>query len=344
MNTLILSLLYRFRPDELKLIMVDPKVVEFTVFNPLPHLVAPVITDVKKVPIALRWAIAQMEWRYQTLAKVGVRNLEAFNSRKIDPKAEPQFDDDGKEIPDRLPFLVIIIDELADIMMTAKADVETSLCRIAQLARAVGIHAVVATQRPSVNVITGTIKANFPTRIAFQVSSVVDSRTIIDGKGAEALLGRGDMLFRPPGSGRLDRVQGAMVGDDEIERVVSFVSQQAPQEFTEDIFSSASEKSGDGGSVEGMLSSPGASAGGGFTGVDVGQLEPGSDEALLQQAIEVVLRDKRPTISHIQRRLRVGYNKAALLVEKLEERGVIGPQPHSGQRQILIDDDGTPKE
>jgi S-DNA-T family DNA segregation ATPase FtsK/SpoIIIE len=344
MNTLILSLLYRFRPDELKLIMVDPKVVEFTVYNPLPHLVAPVITDVKKVPIALNWAIAQMEWRYRVLAKVGVRNLEAFNCRTIDPNAEPPLDEDGKEIPDRLPFLVIIIDELADIMMTSKADVETSLTRIAQLARAVGIHAVVATQRPSVNVITGTIKANFPTRIAFQVSSVVDSRTIIDGKGAESLLGRGDMLFRPPGSGRLDRVQGAMVGDDETERVVNFVAQQAPQEFSEDIFASASERTGAGGSVEGMLSSPGSSGGAGFTGVDVGKLEPGSDEALIQQAIEVVLRDKRPTISHLQRRLRVGYNKAAVLIEKLEERGVIGPQPHSGQRQILIETDGQQDE
>ena len=345
MNTLILSLLYRFRPDELKLIMVDPKVVEFTVYNPLPHLVAPVITDVKKVPIALRWAIAQMEWRYQILAKVGVRNLEAFNNRPIDPNADPVLDDEGQPIPDRLPFLVIIIDELADIMMTAKADVETSLARIAQLARAVGIHAVVATQRPSVNVITGTIKADFPTRIAFQVSSVVDSRTIIDGKGAEALLGRGDMLFRPPGSGRLDRVQGAMVGDDETERVVTFVSNQVPQEFSDDIFASSTEKSGAGGSIEGMLG-PGAAAksGGGFVGVDVGQMEPGSDEALLQQAIQVILRDKRPTISHLQRRLRVGYNKAAVLIEKLEERGVIGPQPHSGQRQILIDDDGNPIE
>jgi S-DNA-T family DNA segregation ATPase FtsK/SpoIIIE len=345
MNTLILSLLYRFSPEELKLIMVDPKVVEFSGYNSLPHLVAPVITDVKKVPIALRWALAQMEWRYQVLAKVGVRNLESFNSRK--PEAEPVLDDDGEPIPARLPFLIIIIDELADIMMTAKADVETSLARIAQLARAVGIHAVVATQRPSVNVITGVIKANFPTRIAFQVSSVVDSRTIIDGKGAESLLGRGDMLFRPPGAARLERIQGTMVEDEEITKIVGHVSAQAEPEFVEDIFSP--RKAGDPSSApvdapdgevpvaDGAPEADGAGAGVAFVDVDISDLEPDSDEALIQKAILCIKKDRKPSISHIQRRLRIGYNRAALIIEQLEERGLIGPQIGTAPRQILMD-------
>ncbi len=327
-NAIIMSMLYRFSPEELRMIMVDPKVVEFRAYESLPHLVVPVISDVKKVPLALRWVINEMEYRYRVLAKVSARNLEGFNSR---PKSqETVLDDNGAPIPDRLPYIVVIIDELADIMMTAKADVETSLARIAQLSRAVGIHSIIATQRPSVNVITGTIKANFPTRVAFQVTSQVDSRTILDGKGAESLLGRGDMLFRPPGAARLERNQGAMVDDDEIEEVVGFVANQLEQEFDESVF----KVSGDGKGSDGK-------------GGAAGELSS-EDEQLVQQAIEIIVRDRRATTSYLQRCMRIGYNRAASIIEILEERGVIGPQIGTTPREILIlgaqtddrDDDG----
>ena len=323
-----------FFPEELKLIMIDPKVVEFSGYNTLPHLVTPVVTQVKKVPAVLRWVLNQMEWRYDILSKVGVRNIAGFNSRKADNGAAT--DDDGEPIPSTLPYLVVIIDELADIMMTAKADVETSLARIAQLARAVGIHVVVATQRPSVNVITGIIKANFPTRIAFQVTSVVDSRTILDGKGAESLLGRGDMLFKPPGGAKLERTQGAMVDDNEIENVVSFVSEQARPEFMEDILTFGTTKES-GETLEKEISKSDSGGGSDIT-VDLQNAEPmDGDEALIRKAIAVILRDRRATTSHIQRRLRIGYNRAALVIEELEQRGVVGPQIGTAPRQILID-------
>lgn len=317
-NAVIISLLFKFKPEEMQLIMVDPKVVEFSCYNTLPHLVVPVITDVKKVPLALRWVINEMERRYRVLAKVGVRNLQSFNERKAENL--PVLDDDGNPIPAKLPFIIVVIDELADIMMTAKADVETSLARIAQLSRAVGIHTIVATQRPSVNVITGTIKANYPTRIAFQVTSQVDSRTILDCKGADNLLGRGDMLYRPPGASGLYRNQGPMVDDDEIDRAVEFVSAQAEQEFNEDVFKSADSVS-DGGDP----TSPG---GGGVSD---------EDEDLIRQATEVILRDRRATTSYVQRCLRIGYNRAAMIIEILEQRGVIGPQVGTQPRDILID-------
>jgi len=305
-----------------------------------------VVTDVKKVPIALRWAVNQMEWRYKILAKAGVRNIVAYNTRK---QSGEILDDEGKPIPERLPYVVIIIDELADIMMTARGDVETSLARIAQLARAVGIHTVIATQRPSVDVLTGLIKANFPTRIAFQVSSLTDSRTILDGKGAETLLGRGDMLFKPPGGSKLERTQGAMVDDEEIERVVTFVSDQASPEFSEDIFSGAEEdddgggkpaKSG-GGSGGGRPSAgrvPGPSLAAAQSEMQA-EADEGSDESLIKQAIQIILRDQRATTSHVQRRLRIGYNRAALIIEELERRGIIGPQIGTAPREILIVDE-----
>ena len=313
-NALIMSLLYRFSPEEMQLIMVDPKVVEFSCYTSLPHLVVPVITDCKKVPLALRWVIKEMERRYQILAKVGARNLSSFNSRR--PEKEPVLDDEGNPIPAKLPFIVVVVDELADIMMTAKSDVETSLARIAQLSRAVGIHTIIATQRPSVNVITGTIKANFPTRIAFQVTSQVDSRTILDGKGAESLLGRGDMLFRPPGAAALDRIQGSMVADEEIDRAVEYVASQAEQEFDMSVFKAASSGDGDAGD-----------------GGPAGE----ADEELVEQAIDVILRDRRATTSYVQRCLRIGYNRAALVMETLEDRGIIGPQVGTSPREILID-------
>jgi DNA segregation ATPase FtsK/SpoIIIE, S-DNA-T family len=296
MNTLLLSLVYRFSPDDLKLILVDPKVVEFSAYAALPHLVAPVITDVKQVPMALDWAIEQMESRYLILAAAGVRNIADFNAQTTS----------------RLPYLVIIIDELADIMLTAKASVEISLARLAQLARAVGIHVVVATQRPDVRVITGTIKANFPIRIAFQVSSQIDSRTIINCKGAETLLGLGDMLFCAPGSSSHQRLQGAFVTDQEIQRVVAYVAAQVPQRPPE--FGNFLVNCGSASAAKPIA----------------------TDDPLIQQAIEIITRDRKASISYLQRRLRIGYNKAALIVETLEERGILGPQPISGQREILI--------
>lgn len=316
-NGLIISMLFRFTPEQLQLVLIDPKVVEFSCYKELPHLVSPVISDPKKVPLALRWVINEMERRYQLLAKVGVRNLPSFNSRK--PSPEPVLDDDGTPIPEHLPYIVVVVDELADIMMTAKADVETSLARIAQLSRAVGIHTIIATQRPSVNVITGTIKANYPTRIAFQVTSQVDSRTILDGKGAESLLGRGDMLFNPPGASNLERNQGALVDDEEIERVVEFLAAQRAPDFDPEVLKSSSS---------GGAAAPGA-----------GEEGAEEDEELIEQAIEIIKRDRRPTTSYIQRCLRIGYNRAALIIEILEQRGIIGPQVGTAPREILIDTD-----
>ncbi len=315
-NAMLMSLLYRFSPAELRLVLVDPKVVEFSCYNSLPHLVVPVITESKKVPLALRWLINEMAHRYQVFSRVGARNIAAFNER---PKAASQpLDEKGDPIPERLPYVVLVIDELADIMMTAKAEVETSLARIAQLSRAVGIHTIIATQRPSVNVITGIIKANFPCRIAFQVTALVDSRTILDGKGAESLLGRGDMLFKPPGASKLERIQSPLVEDDEIAAVVGACAAQVEQDFDMSVFKPAD-------------SGGGAEAGGGG---DDGTNE--ADEELIQRATEVIARDRRATTSYIQRSLRIGYNRAALVMEILEQRGVIGPQVGTAPREILI--------
>ena len=318
-NTIVMSMVFRLSPEELQLILVDPKVVELTAYQELPHLIAPVITDTKKVPSMLKWVVAEMKRRYKILASVGARNIAAFNSRPVSPVKE--LDEDGEPIPEKFPFMVVIIDELADIMMTSGADVETALAQIAQLSRAVGIHTIIATQRPSVNVITGIIKANYPTRIAFQVSSQVDSRTIIDGKGAEQLLGRGDMLYSPPGASVIERLQGAMVEDDEIDRCVEFLSDQMDTCFEP--------------SLERILT-------GNFD--DEGPSLPGlkgsvnsEDEALLKEAMEIIARDRKASTSYIQRRLRIGYNRAATLIEQLEEMGVIGPQVGSAPREIFID-------
>ncbi len=318
-NLLVMSLLYRFSPEDLRMILVDPKVVEFACYESLPHLIVPVISDVKRVPLALRWVIREMKHRYDIMAKVNARNINVFNNRK--PSPAPVYDDDGNLIPDRMPYIVVVIDELADIMMTAKADVETSLARIAQLSRAVGIHTIIATQRPSVNVITGVIKANFPTRIAFKVTSQVDSRTIIDGKGAESLLGQGDMLLK--GATAMERNQGALVLDEEIERVVSFCAGQAEQCFNDEVFKGGEEESG---GLDGMPGSEG----------DFDEELSDGDEALVQQAIQVIRRDRRATTSYVQRALRIGYNRAATIMEILEQRGVIGPQVGQLPREILI--------
>ena len=320
-NTLIMSLLYRFTPDELRLILVDPKVVEFEMYKTLPHLITPIVNEPKKVPFALRWAINEMERRYRVLAKVRVKNLETFNSRPISLEI---LDDDGKAIPAKLPFIVIILDELADIMMAAKADVETSICRIAQKARAVGIHLVVATQRPSKEIITGIIKANLPTRIAFRVSSMIDSRVILDQNGAESLLGKGDMLFIPPGSAKLERIQGAMVSDAEIEKVVAFCSEQMEQKFDDKVV--AEEKQEDTDETE-------------FYSEDKGSaLDDKAD--LMDRAIDIVKREKKATTSYLQRRLGIGYNKAANIIETMEKQGMIGPvQSSDGKREIYINEE-----
>lgn len=328
MNTLLMSLLYHFSPDDLRLIMVDPKVVEFEVYKTIPHLITPIVNDPKKVPLALRWAINEMERRYKILGKVGVRNLESFNTRKPDPEQEK--DHEGNIIPDKLPLVVILIDELADIMMIAKADVETSIARIAQKARAVGIHMVLATQTPRKDIITGVIKANLPSRIAFRVGSIVDSRVILDRKGSETLLGQGDMLFLPPGSADLDRIQGSWVSDEEIKAVVNFVADQAEQEFFDGVIEET-----EGGDADASGGSEGAASGA------VAKYLQADDDNNLKRALEIILTERKASTSYIQRRLKIGYNKAADIIDTLEERGIIGPQPATGgaNRDILVDDE-----
>ncbi|MFA4944495.1 MAG: DNA translocase FtsK [Lentisphaeria bacterium] len=327
-NSMLLALLFRFSPEELQLLLVDPKVVEFAVYREVPHLVAPVINDPRQVPVALGWVIREMEARYQMLAAAGARNLEGFNKRVPRPD---EADAAGRPLPARLPFLVVVIDELADIRMSeAGEETEKALARIAQLSRAVGIHTVVATQRPSVDVLTGVIKANYPTRIAFQVSAVADSRVVLDGKGAECLLGRGDLLFKPPGGGRVERCQAPLVEDAEIEEVLLAICRQRPPRFVAEVLKPRQQElpglGGDG---------AGAGAGAAGSGGD-GAL----DEALVRQAVEVICRDRRATTSYIQRRLRIGYNRAALVMEELERRGVVGPQVGAVPREILLEPDG----
>ena len=336
-NSIVASILYSKSPKDVRLIMVDPKVVELKVFNPLPHMLIPVVTEPKKVPGALKWLLGEMEQRYQMFAKVNVRNIVGFNGRKkpgapepvptadiqpglegIDPSTLP----DDEPLPDRLPYIVAIVDELADLMMVAPAEIETSIARLAQLARAAGIHLIIATQRPSVNVITGVIKANLPSRIAFQVASQVDSRTILDTKGADMLIGRGDMLFSPPGSSRLVRAQGAFVSDEEILHLVDFLKVNGPPKYAEavqqhiDRAASEDDENGAGNGADGDM---------------------GDDEELFQQALDVLRSTKRASTSMIQRRLRIGYNRAARIMDLMEDKGIIGPENGSSPREILKD-------
>ncbi len=334
MNSLIMSLLFKFSPEDLRLIMVDPKVVEMEMYSTLPHLITPVVNDPHKVPTALRWAVNEMENRYRILAKAKVKNLAGYNSRHIAP--EPVLDKDGKPIPDKLPILLVIIDELADIMMTdSKAEVETSIARIAQKGRAAGVHIVIATQRPSTNIITGVIKANLPTRIAFRVGSIVDSRVILDQKGAETLLGRGDMLLVPPGSAVLERIQGAWVDDSDIAKIVDFVSGQAEQEFNNKILSEGTddEESVDDTDEASIYDVPDVAP------IIKKYLLPGDDQ-LLAQALEIILMEQKVSTSYLQRRLKIGYNRAAELIEILEERNIVGPPgPGGSKREILVFDE-----
>jgi len=346
-NAIIASLLYKFSPDQLRFVMIDPKVVELQQYNTLPHLVVPVVTDPKKVILALRWVVNEMEKRYQIFARVGVRNIVSFNSRpnkKLVPqepelpltvkkeKVEPGADgfavevdeqivvprDDDIIIPEKLSYIVVIIDELADLMLVAPADVEMAIARITQMARAAGIHCIVATQRPSVDVITGVIKSNIPARIAFQVAAAVDSRTILDGQGANKLLGKGDMLYLPPGSAKLIRAQGALITDQEIQSVVDSIALQGKPSYEMEIHK--------------QLSKPVTSYGD-ESGID-------EDEDLIQQCIEVIRSEQKASVSLMQRRLRLGYTRAARIMDELENRGIVGPSKGAEPRDIMIDLDG----
>ncbi len=325
MNIIIMSMLYKYSPDQLKLIMVDPKQVEFAAYQKLPHLLTPVIFDTEKVALALKWAVREMERRLKILQKAGSRDLLSFNERSIEKGHPVLLDDEGQPIPDRMPFIVIIIDELADIMATAKVDVETSLARLAAKARATGIHVIIATQRPDVKVITGTIKSNFPVRIAFRVASATDSMTILGGKGAESLLGKGDMLYKPSGIG-LERIQGAMAQDEERNRVVEYIAQQLPQSFEENMFTVVEDTEGQSGGHDGGGDSD----------------DFGEEGDLYERAKHIVLSEKKTSISYLQRRLGVGYNKAATLMEQLEDNGIVSaPDPSNrGNREILVTTEG----
>lgn len=359
-NSIITSILFKFSPDELRFIMVDPKVVEMQVYKKLPHLVVPVVTDPAKAVAALRWVVNEMEKRYKVFAKTGVRNFDGYNSRprpeKEEPAPEPEtpeetsaeeeepdpemiesiaraledgelgppmeveedeldFEEDA--LPDRFPYIVVIIDELADLMMSAPADIEMNIARIAQKARAAGIHLIVATQTPRADVVTGIIKANIPSRIAFQVSSALDSRVILDTKGADKLVGKGDMLFLPPGSAKLERSQGAFVSDEEVDDIVEFCSNQGEQKFEKAIQESIEKGGGGDGGAENDVSD--------------------ADEEIIQKCLEVIHSEKKASTSLLQRRLRLGYTRAARMMDILEERGIIGPADGAKARDILID-------
>jgi S-DNA-T family DNA segregation ATPase FtsK/SpoIIIE len=322
LNAMILSLLYKAEPKQVRLILVDPKMLELSVYQDIPHLLAPVVTDMKQAANALMWCVAEMERRYKLMSWVGVRNLSGFNHKVADaqktgkPLEDPATLDTGAPQPlTPLPYIVVVIDELADLMMVVGKKVEELVARLAQKARASGIHLIVATQRPSVDVITGLIKANIPTRIAFQVASRVDSRTILDHQGAEALLGAGDMLYLPAGTGLAQRVHGAFVGDHEVHKVVDHLKSLASPEYLEDVLD------------------PGAGEGGAFDGANG---EGGEKDALYDQAVEIVLRTRRPSISLVQRHLSIGYNRAARLIEDMERAGLVSPMQSNGNREVLV--------
>ena len=341
-NALIASMLFRFTPEELRLVIVDPKMVELQAYSSLPHLAFPIVIDPKKVMLALRWLIDEMERRYRIFARVGARNIVGFNARPKKKKDSDEEDSDGGrssddaglagarpsseikvpredelQIPEKMPYVVVIIDELADLMQTAPADVESAIARITQMARAAGIHIIVATQTPRADVITGVIKANIPSRIAFQVASKIDSRVILDENGADRLLGQGDMLYLPPSASRLIRAQGVLVTDDEIQRVVQFVSAQSPPAFD----TTMHEK------LQAAATSD----------EDVTE----EDEELVEKCLEIIRQEKRASTSLLQRRLRLGYTRAARIVDILEQRGILGPGEGAKPREILVDLDAA---
>jgi len=322
-NAMILSLLYKAEPKNVRLILIDPKMLELSVYQDIPHLLAPVVVDMKQAANALSWCVGEMERRYKTMSWVGVRNLSGFNHKIADaekagkPIDDPATLESGSPQPlQQLPHIVVVIDELADLMMVVGKKVEELIARLAQKARAAGIHLILATQRPSVDVITGLIKANIPTRIAFQVASRIDSRTILDQQGAEALLGSGDMLYLPAGTGLTQRLHGAFVADHEVHRVVEYLKAQSAPEYIVEI-------------LEPVISEDGAA--GGAEGNGGGEKDP-----LYDQAVEIVVRTRRPSISLVQRHLRIGYNRAARLIEDMERSGLVSPMQSNGNREVLV--------
>ncbi len=337
-NTMILSILYRLKPEECRLIMVDPKMLELSVYDGIPHLLTPVVTDPKKAVVALKWAVREMEERYKKMSKLGVRNIDGFNQRIVEARdkgevitrtvqtgfdrhtGEAVYEQETMEL-EALPYIVVIVDEMADLMMVAGKDIEGAIQRLAQMARAAGIHVVLATQRPSVDVITGTIKANFPTRISFQVTSKIDSRTILGEMGAEQLLGQGDMLYMA-GGGRITRVHGPFVSDSEVEKVVAHLKTQGQPDYLDAVTAD-----------EGELAAAADEDGAVFDRTEMGA----ASEDPYEQAVAVVLRDKKASTSYIQRRLQIGYNRAASIMERMENEGIVGPANHAGKREILVE-------
>jgi S-DNA-T family DNA segregation ATPase FtsK/SpoIIIE len=324
-NTMILSVLYRMTPEQCRLILVDPKMLELSVYDGIPHLLAPVVTEPKKAVVALKWVVQEMENRYRKMAKIGVRNIEGFNERmgearrtgeQITRRVQTGFDPETGEAvfeeeiieAENLPFIIVVIDEMADLMMVAGKEIEGAVQRLAQMARAAGVHLITATQRPSVDVITGTIKANFPSRISFQVTSKIDSRTVLGEQGGEQLLGQGDMLYMG-GGGRIERVHGPFVSDGEVEKVVRFLKRQATPDYIEQVTAEQED--------------------------DAGPNAASSGDTLYDQAVAIVTRDGRASTSYVQRRLQIGYNRAARLIEQMEEEGVISAPNHAGKRDVL---------
>ncbi|MGZ5260128.1 MAG: DNA translocase FtsK, partial [Burkholderiales bacterium] len=325
-NAMILSLVYKAPPSQVRLILVDPKMLELSVYEGIPHLLAPVVTDMRHAANALNWCVAEMERRYKIMSSVGVRNLAGFNQKIRDAeKAKKPIPNPLTSTPEHvdplheMSLIVVVIDELADLMMVVGKKVEELIARLAQKARAAGIHLILATQRPSVDVITGLIKANIPTRIAFQVSAKVDSRTILDQMGAEALLGQGDMLFLPPGTGLTQRVHGAYVADHEVHKVVDYLKSLAQPQYVDSVLEGPpSEDEG-----EGLLE--------GAAGAGDGESDP-----LYDQAVAIVLKTRRASISLVQRHLRIGYNRAARLIEQMERSGMVSPMQTNGNREVLV--------
>ena len=334
-NTMILSLVYRLHPDQCRLIMVDPKMLELSVYDGIPHLLTPVVTDPKKAVVALKWAVREMEERYKKMSKLGVRNVDGYNARVAEANGKGEkltrtvhtgynretgeaiYENEELDL-EPLPYIVVIVDEMADLMMVAGKDIEGAVQRLAQMARAAGLHVILATQRPSVDVITGTIKANFPTRISFQVTSKIDSRTILGEQGAEQLLGQGDMLYMA-GGGRISRVHGPFVSDEEVEKVVRHLKSQGVPQYLEAVTAEEPQDE-DGNPI--------------FDATAMGAPEGGD---LYQQAVQVVTRDRKASTSYIQRRLQIGYNRAASLMERMEQEGIVGQANHAGKREILVD-------